>query len=268
MNFSQVDDICTIIKGSGPLIAASIHDGHGVRRELLDIMELTDQERLREEDPFTSSWTTIAETRIIARTSRFEIDLNRPRNKAVYREPEDAWGLKIWKTKPDSYMVQRSLGKYDAFYKAVYALLTEIKNHYGSFVVYDIHSYNHCRGCPEHPPAEAKDNPEVNIGTGTMDRKHWQPLVNRFIKDLGEFDFLGRHLDVRENVKFRGGYFPLWVHKTFPESGCALAIEFKKFFMDELTGVPNKLQIEVIEKALRFTVPGVIEELNKIKARQ
>jgi hypothetical protein len=81
--------------------------------------------------------------------------------------------------------------------------------------------------------------------------------------DLRAFDFLGRHLDVRENVKFQGGYFGRWIHRTFPESGCALAIEFKKFFMDEWTGRPDPRQLEAIRQALAATIPGVLEVLGK-----
>jgi hypothetical protein len=98
-----------------------------------------------------------------------------------------------------------------------------------------------------------------------MDRKRWAPVVERFIEDLRGFDFLGRHLDVRENVRFRGGNFPRWIHERFPETGCAIAIEMKKFFMDEWTGKPDHAYIKAIHKALKSTIPGIIEELSKLK---
>ena len=81
--------------------------------------------RLREEDPFTGGWTAIAPTRIIGRRSRFEVDLNRPRGRAVYRRPEDAWGLDVWTTEPPDDLVDRSLAQYDAFYTRAMALLAE-----------------------------------------------------------------------------------------------------------------------------------------------
>ena len=37
-----------------------------------------------QEDPFTGIWTTVAPTRLIGLHSRFEVDFNRPRDKAVY----------------------------------------------------------------------------------------------------------------------------------------------------------------------------------------
>jgi N-formylglutamate deformylase len=96
-----------------------------------------------------------------------------------------------------------------------------------------------------------------------MDRNFWSPIVDRFITDLRNFNFLGRNLDVRENLRFRGGNFPRWIHENFPKKGCALAIEFKKFFMDEWTGIPDNTQLKAIGNALQSTIPGILEELEK-----
>ena len=68
-------------------------------------------------------------------------------------------------------------------------------------------------------------------------------------------------LDVRENVCFRGGEMSRWIHATYPDSVCSIAIEFKKFFMDEWTGEGVPGQGEAIEQALAATVPGVLREL-------
>jgi hypothetical protein len=43
-----------------------------------------------------------------------------------------------------------------------------------------------------------------------------------------------------------------------------LAIEFKKFFMDEWTGEPDERLVEAIGAALRSTVPDVIRALERI----
>ena len=107
----------------------------------------------------------------------------------------------------------------------------------GPFVVLDVHSYNHRRAGPDAPPAPAEHNPDVNVGTGTLDRTRFGATADRFIAKLREAQVAGRPLDVRENVRFRGGYFSRWVHEQYPGRGCALAIEFKKTFMDEWTGI-------------------------------
>ncbi len=257
----MVDRIWELAKGEGPLVAAAIHDGHAVRDEVAALFAITEGDRLREEDPFTSTWTAVAPTRIVGTGSRFEVDLNRPRDTAVYVEPSDAWGLEVWRQRPDDDLIKRSRAEYDAFYNTVGDVLRDIAERHGRFVVFDLHSYNHRRNGPDAAPADSETNPQVNIGTGTMDRTLWAPVVDRFIRDLRSFDFPGGSLDVRENVKFKGGQFSRWIHETFPLSGCSLAIEFKKFFMDEWTGAPDTEMVRVIGEALETTVPGVLEEL-------
>lgn len=254
----------SICKGEGPILATAVHAGHGLREEVAALIALDEAARFREEDPYTDRWAEVAPTRIIPHFSRFEVDLNRARDQAVYVTPEDAWGLKLWKHMPPPELIERSLAQYDAFYKAFNGLLVELAERHGCFVVLDLHSYNHRRNGPHAPAEPPSANPEVNIGTGTMDRQRWARVVERFMADLRGFDFLGRRLDVRENIKFRGRNIPHWVHSRFPDAGCALAIEFKKFFMDEWTGEVDPPQMAAIQAALQATIPGLIEELRRI----
>jgi len=247
--------------GDIPLVAVAIHNGHSVRAEVAAALAVNEADRLREEDPFTGEWARLAGTNIVVLCSRFQVDVNRPRDKAVYLKPENAWGLRVWKTEPSADMIARSLAEYDVFYAEAKRIFSDMQQRFGRFVVLDLHTYNHRREGPEGSPADPEVNPEVNVGTGTMDRRQWTPVVDRFIADLRRFDFLDKHLDVRENVKFRGGQFSRWIHDTFPESACSLAIEFKKFFMDEWTGEPDRPQVEAIRRALESTVPGIVEEL-------
>lgn len=249
---------------SSPLIATAVHDGHNLRSEVAEIMKLSERDRLREEDPYTSNWVYVADTQIVALRSRFEVDLNRPREKAVYVTPDDCWGLDVWKEKPSGAIIERSLAEYDAYYSFIKEIFTETQSKHGKFVLYDIHSYNHKRGGADAEPESAEENPEVNIGTETVDREKWGSLIDRFIADLRAFDFMGRRLDVRENVKFKGGNQVKWLHENFTENGCGLAIEFKKFWMDEWTGQKDEKTVRAIGEALHSTVSGVLEELKKI----
>jgi N-formylglutamate deformylase len=251
--------------GNSPLVATAIHSGHETRKEIAELLALDESSRLREEDPFTGGWVVVAETQFVAFRSRFEVDLNRPREKAVYIDPQNAWGLKIWKRKPSNEIVQRSLEQYDAFYQEMYNLFSDLASKFDRFVVFDVHSYNHIPNGSKEALLNPEDNPEVNIGTGTMNRSFWSPIVDRFITDLKNFNYLGRNLDVRENIRFRGGNFSRWIHENFPETGCALAIEFKKFFMDEWTGIPDNIQLAAINEALKSTVPGVLQELERFR---
>jgi N-formylglutamate deformylase len=195
------------------------------------------------------------------------VDLNRPREAAVYRSPEDAWGPRVWSRAPSAGLVERSLREYDAFYAEAHRVFSAMQRRCGHFVVLDLHSYNHRRQGPGAPPDDPTANPEVNVGTGSLDRARWGPLVDRFIGDLTAFEFLGRHLDVRENVRFRGGRFSRWVHECFPGAACCLAVEFKKFFMDEWTGAVVAREFEAIPRALEAALPGLRDSLADVGPR-
>jgi hypothetical protein len=250
--------------GNGPLLAAAVHHGHELRGEVAELIAIDDAARLREEDPFTGEWTAMAPNRIVVHRSRFEVDLNRPRESAVYKGPEDAWGLELWDGELPEATVAQSLIHYDAFYAELGEVLRDLEKRFGAFVVFDLHSYNHRRSGPDGPPADPIANPQVNIGTGSLDRARWGPVVDRFISDLRDFDFPGGPLDVRENVKFLGRAMPWFVHGEFPQNGCALAVEFKKFFMDEWSGQRDEELFSAIGDALRSTVAGVLEELERM----
>ncbi len=251
--------------GDGPLVACAIHDGHDVRPDVAACLRLDDSQRLYEEDPHTAAWTSIAPTRIIARRSRFELDLNRPREKSVYITPADAWGLDVWKCRPDQQMVDRSLRAYDDFYAHLGLLLKRLVAQHGRVVVFDLHSYNHIREGRGGATADPEQNPEVNLGTRTMQRSYWARIVDRWLDEMRGNDYYGRRFDVRENVRFFGGQLPTWIHENFPESVCALAIEVKKFFMDEWTGELDAEQHQAVQRALARAATGVAEELENWK---
>jgi N-formylglutamate deformylase len=253
-----------IVEGDSPCLATAIHDGHELRPEVAPLLALDEAARLREEDPFTGLWTTICENRVVGARSRFEVDLNRPRDQAIYLRPEDAWGLRVWKEPPPGDVVERSLALYDEFYQGMRTLLDGLAERHGKFVLLDLHTYNHRREGPEAAFAPASENPDVNVGTRSVTHPRWRPLIERFVSDLAEYDFLGRRLDVRENVKFGGGHFAQWVNGAYHDRGVDLAIEVKKFFMDEWTGEPDPLQLAAVEAALRHCTIGLCEELTKL----
>jgi hypothetical protein len=250
--------------GDGPTIGLAVHAGHEVRPELLPLLAIDEAERVREEDPYTDFWTLACDHQIITRRSRFEVDLNRAADDAICVQPADCWNLEVWNSTLPSTLIDRSLYEHGAFYEMLRQVLSDMERLHGKFVVYDIHSYNHRRHGPQAPEADPVENPEVNIGTGTMDRDYWAPVVDRFIADLRDFEFLGRSLDVRENVKFKGRYLAQFVHENFPGTGCAIALEVKKFFMDEWTGVAFPEQVNAMRAALAGTVPGVTEALGTL----
>lgn len=244
----------SIIDAPGPVVTTAIHAGHELRPELADLVLMDEPTRLREEDPFTDR-LLVAGTRVTVHRSRFEVDLNRPRDEAVYRTPDDAWGLQVWRRPPPPEVVARSLEIYDSFYAALAARLDRLAER-GPFAVLDIHSYNHRRDGAPAPPGE---NPEVNLGTGSLDRARWAHVVDAFVDEMRAQQVAGHALDVRENVRFRGGQLARWVHERFPGTGCALALEFKKVFMDEWSGEPDDAHIAELARALSAAATSVAE---------
>jgi hypothetical protein len=54
------------------------------------------------------------------------------------------------------------------------------------------------------------------------------------------------------------------VHERFPRTGCAIAIEFKKVFMDEWSGEPFPDMLKQLRSALAATFPVLEEKLGAL----
>jgi N-formylglutamate amidohydrolase len=158
-------------------------------------------------------------------------------------------------------VIQGSLAAYDAFYRDLAAVCDEVAAAHPRFVVIDLHSYNHRRGGPDAPVDDPDANPEINVGTGTVDRALWADALDAFETAMRAFPFDGGHLDVRENVRFRGGHMSRWINERYQGRGCALAIEVKKIFMDEWTGEVEEAVLGSIGDALSAATDAVRDVL-------
>ncbi|MGB3338516.1 MAG: N-formylglutamate amidohydrolase [Devosia sp.] len=252
----------SVERASSPLIGTAIHNGHALRDEVAAAMGLDDAQRLREEDPFTEYTIRDVPNRVVFHRSRFEIDLNRDAPGAVYLQPEQAWGLNVWASRPAEELVRRSLDVHAAYYAMLQQMLSGIAAEFGRFVLLDIHSYNHRRDGAEADPTPEEKAPQVNIGTYSMDRERWAHVVDPFMESLRSHSFRGKPIDVRENVAFQGkGEQTRFVHAHFADSGCAIAIEFKKFFMDEWTGEPDREALDVMRTMITSSLPVLLASL-------
>lgn len=255
----------TIQQGPGPVVATAIHDGHELRREVAEAVALDDRTRLREEDPFTGEAVRGVPTHIIVHRSRFEFDLNRSTDGAVYETPEQCWGLKLWKPgEPAPELVRRSLALHADYYRMLGQLLDALAARHERFVLIDVHSYNHRRDGPDADPTPQEQAPDINIGTFSMPREQWAFLLDPLIEEIRAFDFNGRRFDVRENVAFQGkGEQTRFVHERYPGRGCSIAFEFKKFFMDEWTGEPDRREIDAMRKLIARLAAAAEEILSR-----
>ena len=114
------DAVAFVGEWNGPVVATSVHAGHELRPEIAEAMVLDEAERFREEDPFTDRLAAVVPDHVVTRRSRFEADLNRPRREAIYRTPDDCWGLDVWRDgELSDELYEGSLSTYDAFYDAL-----------------------------------------------------------------------------------------------------------------------------------------------------
>ncbi|MBM9595877.1 N-formylglutamate amidohydrolase [Roseitranquillus sediminis] len=250
MSEEREQDRWEAFRRGGPVIATSVHSGHAVRPELAGRLALDGDARRREEDPLTDIWAGVGDDVFRAHVSRFEVDLNRPEEEAVYLEPSDAWGLEVWDERPTEEMVARSLAQRDRFYRMMSEWIDGAIAEHGRLLLLDIHSFNHRRDGPDAPPAPQHGNPDIDLGLTTADESRFGGVVEALWQGLeGEMD--GRPLDVRRNVRFEdGGHWPEWVFATYGEEVCTVTLEYKKIFMDEWTGRADLGAVESLRRDL------------------
>jgi N-formylglutamate deformylase len=236
-----------------PLLATAIHNGHHLPPELEKICGIPEQERLREEDPYTGEFAGLFPNHVVVKTSRFAIDLNRPPHRAIYQKPEDCWGLPARTQAIPEEVLARLNQDYQGWHKLMeYQMDTLLKRH-EFLVVLDLHSYNHRRGGPQAEPDPQENNPDIIIGRSNLREEHY-PASAALRHILGSQTYLGKPLDCREDVKFPGGNFPRWLNAKYSDRLICLAIEFKKTFMDEWSGELDEPAFRKLKKLFLTSV--------------
>ncbi|MBV2227308.1 MULTISPECIES: N-formylglutamate amidohydrolase [Sphingobacterium] len=220
-----------------PFWAFAIHDGQQIDPFIDPYINLNESERLREEDPFTAVMAELPMNQFIVGSSRFQLDLNRKIEDSVYLRPDQAWGLQVWKDSLPENIVTELYLDHKNIYQEIEEQIQETIDQYGYFVVYDIHSYNAKRNGSEEE-VDTEINPQINLGTAYVDPK-WQPLIDQLMGFISKDSLYDGPIDIRENIKFKGGYLSQLINKKFGAYGCVLSIEFRKDFMDEWTGAPD-----------------------------
>ena len=178
-----MDEAFVIEVAPGRMVSTAVHAGHELRADLVDVIALDPSTRLREEDPLTDRLLGDVGIRVVARRSRFEVDLNRSRELAVYRASTRRL-VSTCGSASCSPMSWRSRGaSMTTFYACLATHLDRLAAD-GRFLVLDVHSYNHRRGGPRRCAEPDADNPEVNVGTGALDgdggRARWRRSCRRW----------------------------------------------------------------------------------------
>jgi N-formylglutamate amidohydrolase len=247
-----------LIVGHGPVIATAIHDGHRMRPSLIPYLAISEQERRRDEDPLTGMLTSAGDVRLRVRSSRFQVDLNRPRDKALSDDPADTWGIRFWNGPLPDEELSLAHAEHDRFYAMVTDLIDAQVARWGSVLLIDIHSYNHRRDGADADPADPDGNPDIELGITTLDPDRWGDTARRFAEALRRTCVLGRAPDVRANVRYpTGGYFPEWVYANWGDKVCTISPEYKKIHMDEWTGQVDIQALEDFRNGLERAVAAV-----------
>jgi len=218
----------------------AVHDGHQFRWELWDNCLHTTYERWFEEDPATKQMVQTHPIVISGLDSRFEYDLNRPPETAIY---SDAWGKQLWRKPLSESMKIKSLQKHDNFYKVTHALIKKLEELFGVCIVYDMHSYNWTRW--------DREVPTWNLGTSNIDNDRFGDTIEKWRQILSVMKFPhGIASNCKINNTFYGnGYFLKYITKNFKNS-LVLATEIKKIYCDEIKYVLFPEVIEAIEQSL------------------
>ncbi len=241
---------CLSITSYAPYICGAVHEGHQFRRSLWEYCTHTEYERWYEEDPCTLQMVARHPIVIWGCDSRFEYDLNRPPESAVY---EDAWGKALWKRPLPAAEKQASLDKHHRFYRVVEALVAKLEALYGAVLVIDMHSYNRLRW--------DREVPTWNLGTSNIDNARFGGLVESWRIRLADMQLPnGIPQTSRINDTFQGnGYFLKYITGNF-ENTLVLATEIAKVYCDETSGQIYPEVVASVSRQLKELIPLQLAE--------
>ena len=224
-----------------PYVCGAVHDGHQFRKELWDNCLHSGYERWYEEDPETKNMVISHPILIAGCDSRFEYDLNRPPEEAVF---DTAWGKQLWREPLSEDKKLKSFQKHTNFYKVVQTLISKIESKFGMCIVYDMHSYNWKRW--------DREVPTWNLGTSNVDNERFGELINLWQQSLSEIKLPHdiKSTCLINNTFYGNGYFLKFITKNFKNT-LVLATEIAKIYCDELSRVVYPEVVVAVEEQLR-----------------
>jgi len=241
------------IEEYAPYICGAVHDGHQFRKSLWENCIHTEYDRWYEEDPCTKEMVQTHPIVIAGCDSRFEYDLNRSPETAIY---EDAWGKQLWKNPLFEDEVKYSLSKHSNFYKVVHALVNKIEEKHSKALVFDMHSYNWRRW--------EREVPVWNLGTANIDNNRFGELAISWSTKLGGMK-LPHNIESTSKINdtFHGnGYFLKYITRNF-DNTLVLATEISKVYCDELSGILYPEVVRSVEMQLKEIIPLQVKEFEQ-----
>ncbi|MBC3846398.1 N-formylglutamate amidohydrolase [Winogradskyella echinorum] len=233
-----------------PYACAAVHDGHQFRKDLWDNCLHTEYDRWYEEDPETKNMVISHPIVIAGCDSRFEYDLNRDPENAVF---ETAWGKQLWRNPLPANEKKKSLQKHSNFYKVLHALIAKLEEMFGVCIVYDMHSYNWQRW--------DREVPTWNIGTSNVDNTRFGKQVESWRQALASIQLPhGIKQTAKINDTFQGnGYFLKYITNNFNNT-LVLATEIAKVYCDEYKRINYPEVVAAVESQLQTLLPKHADE--------
>lgn len=233
------------IDGYVPYVCGAVHDGHQFRKGLWDNCLHSEYDRWYEEDPETKNMVISHPILIAGCDSRFEYDLNRDPENAVF---DKAWGKQLWKNPLPESEKQKSLEKHINFYRVVHALISKLEEKFGVCIVYDMHSYNWKRW--------DREVPTWNLGTANIDNNRFGAEVESWRVVLASIELPhGIKQTAKVNDTFQGnGYFLKFITQNF-QNTLVLATEIAKVYCDEYQQVIYPEVVAAVEAQLQTLLP-------------
>lgn len=244
------------------LIGVAPHWSHRVRPGIASKLAIDDAERLYEEDPHTERFLGPFSTALAPDQSRYEVDMNRPPDLALYSEPERAWGARVWAEPLDRYERERSLELWYEFHRFVDAAVAGAIERFGRALVFDLHSYNER---PERDlDREREPGPTINLGTAHLRLDGRGEAILDWIRErLAAFSLGGTTCSFGENVVFHGGYLNRRLSRTYGPRCLTVSVEFKKVFMDARTGEPDPDALDELVEQMDALVHDLGDRLDQ-----
>lgn len=231
----------------------AVHDGHQFRKELWDNCLHTEYDRWYEEDPETKNMITSHPIVIAGCDSRFEYDLNRTPDEAIF---ETAWGKQLWKSPLPNTQKDKSQQKHANFYNVVKALISKLEEKFGVCIVYDMHSYNWQRW--------DREVPTWNLGTSNVDNNRFGECIESWRKALVSIELPNNIKQTAKiNDTFHGnGYFLKFITNNFKNT-LVLATEIAKVYCDEYNQIIFPEVVSAVENQLKNLLPKHASEFYK-----
>jgi hypothetical protein len=228
-----------------PYACAAIHDGHQFRKELWNNCLHSEYDRWYEEDPETKNMVKTLPIVIAGCDSRFEYDLNRAPDEAVF---ETAWGKQLWKEPLSEDLKAISLKKHANFYLVVFSLIKKLEDKFGFSVVYDMHSYNWRRW--------NREVPTWNLGTSNVDNHRFGKVIEDWRQSLSQIKFPNNIKSTSKiNDTFMGnGYFLKFITQNFKNT-LVLATEIAKVYCHEYEQYIYPEVVKAVESELKKRIP-------------